>query len=93
MGKFRVALTDKAKSDILKHYKSGNQASIKKIEQILKELSEDPYTGVGQPEALKHDLHGFWSRRVNQKDRMVYSVDNSIVTVEVVSAMGHYGDK
>lgn len=93
MGKFRVALTDKAKADISKHYKSGNQSSIKKIEQILKELSVDPYTGAGQPEALKHDLHGFWSRRINQKDRMVYSVDNSIVTVEVVSAIGHYGDK
>jgi toxin YoeB len=93
MGKFRVALTDQAKLDIGKHFKSGNQSSIKKIEQILKELAIHPFTGVGQPEALKHDLKGFWSRRINQKDRMIYSVDNSLVTVEVISAIGHYGDK
>jgi len=75
------------------HLKSGNKASIAKIEVILLELTEHPYTGAGQPERLKHDLSGFWSRRINHKDRMVYQVNENIVTVEVVSAMGHYFDK
>lgn len=93
MGKFRVTVTDEAKFDISKHFKSGNKATIKKIEQILKELELHPFSGAGQPEQLKHELHGFWSRRINQKDRMIYSVDKTIVTVEVVSAMGHYRDR
>lgn len=71
MGKFRVTVTDEAKFDISKHFKSGNKATIKKIEQILKELELHPFSG--QPEQLKHELHGFWSRRINQKDRMIYS--------------------
>jgi toxin YoeB len=93
MGKFRITLTDQAKIDIQKHYLSGNQSAINKIEKILKELSEHPYIGTGQPEQLKYNLQGFWSRRINKKDRMIYSVNDTIVVVEVVSAMGHYKDK
>jgi toxin YoeB len=93
MGKFRVTLTDNAKGHIARHYKAGNKSTMKKIELLLVELSEHPYTGSGQPEKLKHDLSGFWSRRINQKDRLIYSVLDNIVTVEVISAMGHYHDK
>lgn len=93
MGKFRVEVTDKAKQDIILHRKFGNKATINKIEKLLIELSIDPYTGAGQPEQLKHELQGFWSRRINQKDRMIYSVNENTVIVEVVSAMGHYTDK
>lgn len=93
MGKFRVTLTGEAKTHVAKHYKSGNKVIIKKIELILFELSEHPSTGVGQPEELKHNLQGFWSRRINQKDRMIYSINNNTVVVEVISAMNHYSDK
>jgi len=48
---------------------------------------------VGNPEALKYELTGFWSRKINQKDRMIYKVDEDIVTVFVISAMSHYGSK
>jgi len=93
MGKFIVYLTQKAKDDIAKHKKSDNKASEIKIKKILEELKNHPYTGTGQPEKLKHDLSGKWSRRINQKDRMIYTVDDSIVVVVVISAMGHYSDK
>jgi toxin YoeB len=93
MGKFRLKIEKSAQIDIKKHYKSGNKPTIKKIEIILYELSEHPTTGTGQPEQLKHELSGKWSRRINQKDRMVYSINNQTVTVEVLSAMGHYSDK
>ena len=53
MGKSRITLTDQAKKDFTKHYKSGNQATIKKIEKILIELSEHPTVGIGNPEQLK----------------------------------------
>ncbi len=93
MGKYFVELIESSKKDLQKHNKSGNKSVIKKIERILYELSEHPYTGTGNPEQLKHELSGFWSRRISQKDRMVYKVKEDIVTVYVVSAMGHYADK
>ncbi len=93
MGKFRVEITEIAKKQIEKHVKSGNKASIKKIATILKELSETPYTGSGKPEALKENLTGFWSRQINAKDRLIYTVNEHLVIVDVVSAMGHYSDK
>lgn len=93
MGKFVVVLTEKAKADITKHKKSGNKSNENKIKTFLEELKTHPYTGSGQPEQLKHELHGFWSRRINKKDRMIYSVNDNTVVVEVVSAMGHYSDK
>lgn len=93
MGKFRLKIEPKASLEIAKHIKSGNQASIKRIAKILLELSETPYEGVGKPEALKHGLTGFWSRQINLKDRIIYRVEADIVTVFVVSAMGHYSDK
>ena len=72
---------------------SGNKSTIKKIEKILLELTENPFLGEGQPEELKHNFKGYWSRRINQKDRIIYRVEADIVTVFVVSAMGHYSDK
>ena len=93
MGKFRVEVTEIAKNQIAQHLKSGNQSSIKRIENILKELTVTPFEGIGNPEPLKYRLTGFWSRKINLKDRLIYSVDNGIVTVFIVSAMGHYSDK
>lgn len=93
MGKFRVKIEKLAEQDLKIHIKSGNTATLKKIEKILIELSLHPYTGSGQLEKLKHDLNGFWSRRINPKDRIVYKVEEEIVTVFVISAKGHYLDK
>ena len=93
MGKFRLKIEKLAELHLKKHIKSGNQAAIKKINIILEELQETPFQGVGKPEALKHELTGFWSREINSKDRIIYKVDQDIVMVYVVSAMGHYSDK
>ena len=93
MGKFRVEITRVAQKDIEKHLKSGNKAITNIISKILVELTENPYVGLGKPEALKYEYSGYWSRRINQKDRLIYKVDEDIVTVFVISAMGHYLDK
>lgn len=93
MGKFRVEIKIEAQKDLKKHIKSGNKPTIKKIELILKELEVHPTTGTGQPEQLKYELSSKWSRRINHKDRMIYSINNKTVTVEVLSAIGHYSDK
>jgi len=93
MGQFKLKIEELAEKHIRQHFKSGDKASIKKIEKILIELSETPYHGIGNPEPLKYELSGFWSRKVNQKDRLIYKVEEDIVTVFVISAMGHYRDK
>jgi toxin YoeB len=93
MGKFRIEITKLAQQHLAKHYKSGNKPTIKKIEKMLLELSETPYSGIGNPEALKWELTGYWSRRINQKDRLIYKVAEELVIVYVVSAIGHYEDQ
>jgi toxin YoeB len=93
MGKFRIEIKEIAEKHIIQHYKSGDKKSIKNIERILLELSEAPFEGFGKPEPLKYELKGFWSRRINKKDRMIYYFENDTVTIYIVSAMNHYSDK
>lgn len=92
MGKYFVDFEDIARKDLKEYYKSGNKATIKKIGKILLELTENPFSGEGQPEELSN-YKGYWSRKINQKDRLIYRVEEEIVTVIIVSAMGHYSDK
>ncbi|MBS1736904.1 MAG: Txe/YoeB family addiction module toxin [Bacteroidetes bacterium] len=91
--KYVIEYTPTAILHLKKHQKSGDKAVLKKIAKLISELEEHPYTGTGQPEQLKYDMQGFWSRRINHKDRLIYQVNENIVIVEVLSAMGHYLDK
>ncbi len=93
MGKFIIEYTEKAKKDFKKHKKSGDKATQKRIKRVLEELKTHPTKGIGKPEKLKHDLSGYWSRRINQKDRMIYSIDGKKILITIVSAIGHYLDK
>ncbi len=93
MGKYIVVVEPLAQEEIIQHHKSGNKSVIKKLEKILQELTETPYEGIGNPEALKYGLSGLWSRRITQKDRLIYKVEEDIVTVFILSALGHYSDK
>lgn len=93
MGKYKIEVTEQADKDLQKHKKSGNKSVLKKIDKIYNELKLHPYTGTGKPEALKYEMSGLWSRRINNKDRLVYEVVENVVTVYVISAMGHYEDK
>lgn len=92
MGKYKVVLKPKAERDLLIIKKSGNKSAINKLTQIFQELADNPYSGTGNPEALKYELSGFWSRRINKKDRLIYQVLECEVIVLVVSALGHYED-
>lgn len=62
MGKYFIEVEKHAKKDLEIHFKSGDKASIKRINQIFIELSEHPEIGIGKPEKLKFDLSGYWSR-------------------------------
>lgn len=82
-----------ALKDIERHRKSGDTPTLKKIQHLLNELMEHPVTGTGQPELLKHNLAGLYSRRINKKHRLIYAIKEEIVTVYRVSAYSHYGEK
>lgn len=91
--RYTLEFTEIALKDISKHKKSGDRAVLKKIEKLLLEIMEHPTTGTGQPEALKHKLLGLYSRRINQKHRLIYSINEHLITVHILSAWSHYGDK
>ena len=93
MGQYKIKIQPLAEKHLMLHKNSGDQATIKKIQKIFEDLAEHPTYGTGKPEELKHDLKGYWSRRINQKDRIIYSINNQTIIVEVVAAMGHYFDK
>jgi toxin YoeB len=90
---YELKLTEKALDDIERHKKSGQKSILFKLDVLLNELTEHPYTGTGKPEPLKHEKNNKWSRRITQKHRLIYEVKENIVLVEVLSAWGHYDDK
>jgi toxin YoeB len=85
---FEIEFTQQALADIDKHKKAGNKALLNKLESILGELYQHPFTGTGKPEPLKHNLTGYWSRRINKEHRLVYQVTDNIVYIS--SLYGHY---
>lgn len=90
---YNLDFTDEAILDIERHKKSGDKAVLRKIDKLLNELREHPRTGTEQPELLKYDLAGYYSRRINREHRLIYEIKEKIVTVFVLSAHSHYGDK
>lgn len=73
------------------YWQTQDKKILKKINSLLKEIQRTPFEGAGKPEPLKGDLSGVWSRRINDKDRLVYRFQNDIVIVE--QCKGHYDDK
>ncbi|MFZ1678691.1 MAG: Txe/YoeB family addiction module toxin [Saprospiraceae bacterium] len=61
---------------------------LKKISTLIKAIIENPYTGIGKPEPLRHQLAGKWSRRIDSKNRIVYLIENN--TLYIYSLKGHY---
>jgi toxin YoeB len=83
-----IQFTRNADADLDYFKKSGNKQIIKKIKELLESINIDPYTGISQPEPLKHSLSGTWSRRINKEHRLVYEIVDEFVYV--LSLRGHY---
>ncbi len=83
-----IVFAPEAKIDL--QYWRSDIAMQKRITAILKDISVSPFRGIGKPEPLKYNLTGKWSRRLDRKNRIIYSVEvNAIV---VYSLRGHYLD-
>lgn len=84
----QIIYTPKAKEHLDFWIKSGNKPVLKKIVELTKSVNKNPYEGIGKPELLKHELAGYWSRRITNEHRYVYKIDGE--TLIVASLKGHY---
>jgi toxin YoeB len=68
--------------------KSGDKGVQKKIQALIQDIQKTPFEGIGKPEALKYELSGSWSRRINNEHRIVYEIVNNVL--EIQSLRYHY---
>ena len=83
-----IIFSERAIQELAYWKKSGEITVLKKIRQLLESIQLTPFEGIGRPEALKHDLSGFWSRRITQEHRLVYRIDGDKIIV--VQLRFHY---
>ena len=88
-----IILLEQAQKDRDYWKKSGNKAIMMRSTALYNDIVELPFTGIGKPEPLKYDLTGKWSRRINSEHRLIYSVNEDIITVYVFSMRYHYSKK
>jgi toxin YoeB len=72
----------------LRFWESTSLKTVERINALVDSIMKSPSTGIGKLEKLKHELSGTWSRRINQRDRMVYEVENE--TLIILQLRGHY---
>jgi toxin YoeB len=70
-------------------FQQHNRKLLKRINQLVQDILRTPYEGMGKPEPLKGDLSGFWSRRINDEHRLVYTARTNAVIV--IACRYHYG--
>lgn len=80
--------SDDAWADYLYWQDQGQKKIVKKINKIIKDIDRHPFEGLGKPEPLQYNLSGKWSRRINQEDRIIYTVDEN--TIYIYSCKDHY---
>lgn len=61
---------------------------LKRINELIKDIDRNGYKGLGKPEALRHNLSGYWSRRINDEHRLIYSIDGE--NIFILSCKYHY---
>ncbi len=63
------------------HWQGQDRKTLRRVNDLLKAIQREPFTGVGKPEPLKHQLAGFWSRRIDDTHRLVYAIEGDTVLV------------
>jgi toxin YoeB len=79
--------SDKSWDDYL-YWQKQNKKLLKKINDLIKDIERKPFEGLGKPEPLKNNLSGWWSRRIDDKHRIVYRVENG--NLEIAQCGKHY---
>lgn len=81
---------DYAREDYL-YWQSKDKKTLKRINLLIKDIDRNGYDGIGKPEALTGSLKGYWSRRIDEKNRIVYRINEN--KIEILQCRTHYGDK
>ena len=76
----KLIFADEAWEDYL-YWQKHDKQMVDRINKLIKEIQREPFTGIGKPEALKHALAGFWSRRITEEHRMVYRIEDSALLI------------
>ncbi len=63
------------------YWQKTDKTKIKRINKLIKDISRSPFTGLGDPQPLKHNWSGYWSRRIDREHRLVYKVTNEAITI------------
>ena len=83
----KLTLSEQAWEDYL-YWQAHDRKILKRINDLLREISRTPFAGTGKPEPLRHALSGYWSRRINDEHRLVYTVRDGAILV--AQARFHY---
>ena len=82
-----LSWTDEAWNSYV-YWQTQDKKTLKRINKLISDVKRAPFDGIGKPEPLKENLSGFWSRRIDDTNRLVYTVDDTAITV--ISCRYHY---
>ena len=82
-----LSWTDEAWNSYV-YWQTQDKKTFKRINKLISDVKRSPFDGIGKPEPLKENLSGFWSRRIDDTNRLVYAVDDTAITV--ISCRYHY---
>lgn len=82
-----ISFEQEAWNDYL-YWQQNDKRKLKRINQLIRDIQRDPFGGIGKPEPLKHELAGFWSRRIDDEHRLVYTIQND--TLIIAQCRYHY---
>jgi toxin YoeB len=85
----RLVFDDAAWDDYL-YWQKTDKALLKRINELIRDMKREPFAGIGKPEPLKHNMQGWWSRRINHEHRIVYKISNDDLLI--ASLRYHYED-
>ena len=86
----RLLWEDRAWEDYL-YWQMQDKKTLKRINALIKDIARNAFDGIGKPEPLRGTLSGWWSRRIDDANRLVYRINNDVI--EIAQCRSHYGEK
>lgn len=83
----KLVFADAAWEDYL-YWQQQDRKTVERINKLIRETQQEPFSGIGKPEPLKHALAGFWSRRISDEHRMVYRIQGD--ELQIAQLRYHY---
>ncbi|MEQ2401643.1 Txe/YoeB family addiction module toxin [Peptoniphilus hominis (ex Hitch et al. 2025)] len=83
----KILFHDKAFLEYLS-WQNTDKKTLKRINELIKDIMRNPYEGIGKPEPLRYQLSGYWSRRINKEDRLIYKIEGDLLII--ISCSEHY---